>query len=448
MSGFMQETMDSDNGGGAAMDTGAGGSSAMEETVFFGATATAAMDTGAGSTSMDTGAGGGACAGGGSSDFDFMIPPPSSPQSYVQPDFSLSINGYPFIKKFSPKNTKYTKPDFFDSLMKHFKGMREYYFKITFISNDEIGIRPVKPSLEMTEDVKDYIKDQLINSGILAALRNVPVLEPGSTKDLMFAFRCVRYSDPGKSYHQDHCLFIMLNYYHKTNNFVFGSELLLGDNTPSACEHQLMREDVGNSLKTAYATVKKMDHKPIVFRGIYENGSTLVWADPLLKHAVPNQRENIGEDASGKKYMQVTVFGEKRQEIPAIVNICSERLITTDSDIAGNRRLFGIFVYLNTMRPYTEAQLEEQFTLDISTEVPLPLASLDLTEKGLSEFIGKLHTNPGECTTMGGVNFFNRGGKKRRLMRSKTNKNKNKKVSKRKSKHNIYKKTHKAKSRH
>jgi hypothetical protein len=37
------------------------------------------------------------------------------------------------------------------------------------------------------------------------------------------------------------------------------------------------------------------------------------------------------------------------------------------------------------------------------------------------------------------------GGKKRRLMHSKTNKNKNKKVSKRKSKRNIYKKTHKAK---
>lgn len=398
--------------------------------------------TGAGATT--------ACAGSGSSNFDidFMMPSPSSPQdqSYVQPDFSLSINGYPFIKKFSPKNTEYTNPDFFDSLMMPFKGMMQYYFKITFISDDEIGIRPVKPSLQMTDAVKAYIKHQLINSGILAALRNVPVSKPGSKipNDLMFAFRCVKYSDSGKSYHQDHCLFIMLNYYHKTNNFVFGSELLLGDNTPSACEHQAMTEDVGDSLRSAYATVKTMLHNPIVFRGIYENGSTLVWADPLLKHAVPNQHENISEDASGKKNnMQVTIFGENRQQIPAIVKICSERLITTDSDIAGNRRLFGIFVYLNTKHNYIEAELEDEFKLDIHSEVPL--ASLDLTEEGLSEFIGKLHTDPGECTTMGGVKFFNRGGKKRRLRRSKTNKNK--KISKRKSKRNIYKKTHKAKSR-
>ena len=470
MSGFM----DTDNGGGAggtamdtgaggtAMDTRAGGSSAMEETVFFGATATAAMDTGA---------------------------------TDVQDDYRLLLDGYPLITKFSPMpESEYGRKDFFLETMG--KVRSDFYFILSFERTDvaitHIKITPVlepgggkashcryvfgstkDPDPEYAKKLIGYIYHQIMRAGIIEALADVPL--NSATDDLMFVLRRFQNAASDIQFHQDHTLFIMLNYYHKTNPTVIGSEILLGHKNPACAQHQLQTvgcdrfysEFVGPKLATAYESIKDI-YDPTILRSLLKNGDTYCWSDALLKHGIPDPKETVLNQAM----MQITLKGKTRgSAVKDEVQICPGRIKTTP-ELTRDRMLICLFFFKNTQKyptkdlgreikiligsiqPVEEEKTADFTSKDLGREIKILIGSIqpveeektaDFTSKDLENFINSIK-NPEGCVTVGLVPIINKGGKKRRLMRSKTNKNK--KVSKRKSKHNIYKKTHKAKSRH
>jgi len=429
MSGFM------DTGAGGA--GGTGGGSAMEETVFFGATATAAMDTGA---------------------------------TDVQDDYRLLLNGYPLITKFSPMpESEYGRKEFFLETMG--KVRSDFYFILSFERTD-VDIRHIKitpvlepgggreshckyvfgategPMAEYANKLIGYIYHQIMRAGIIEALADVHL--NSATDDLMFVLRRFQSAASDIQFHQDHTLFIMLNYYHNTNPTVIGSEILLGHKNPACAQHQLQepgcdrfdKGSVGQELATAYESIKDIND-PTILRSLLKNGDTYCWSDALLKHGIPDPKENV----LGQAMMQITLKGKNRGlAVKDAVQICSGRIKTT-TELTRDRMLICLFFFKNTQKYLKE---------DLGTEIIIPIGSIqpveaektaNLSPSDLEGFIQAIK-NPAECVTIGsnGVPIINKGGKKRRLMRSKTIKNK--KVSKRKSKHNIYKKTHKAKSRH
>jgi hypothetical protein len=359
---------------------------------------------------------------------------PRSSAADIQEDFCLKLDNYPLLTKFS--TTEEYKQEKF---VKDFAGLipngMYFNFRIQLVERRNIKITPlfdnVPPSIKRNYEenkafFSDYMSLQLKNSNIFDSL--IDLLDLG--KQVSIALRVIAkstrdFTPSFFSFHTDQTVFTMLQYYHLTQPFVFGTEILLGyEEDESLLPHELFPfspEKTGilskmrKTISEINAELKVEGTDAVILRGKYNNGDTMVFSDPLLRHATITSKE-IREGNS----MQITI--PKKESLSstkkASVRICSERETTEEVMVTG-RQAIAMFIFLDT-RDYSHFGPEKYgtpFVIDLAGAPPIKTINFD--KAGFKEFI-KIMSSGAGCFTLSDLKIISRGGKKRRLRRSKT----------------------------
>ena len=283
----------------------------------------------------------------------------------LQPDFSIQLNDIPLLKKFSsPSNLK--------NLVQPFRIFDGTSFLLTMRENGA-EICPFSKSNEQCFETAEYnllkkfITYQLIHSGILPFLREIPMSsnDPEYYYSFFIIITVLPENNPdAEEYHNDNYLFQILRYETYDETPVLGSNILFIDQR-IAPGHQYMgtgftdidwrymwdddilklqsdgQYDVsyaGESLSNTQNQILEMydtdDLKPVLMRGLYNSGDTLVMNDMLVKHASLSEENN-----STIKLLRMS--SDEPKEIQ--VTICKTRMVPTVEDLR-NRGLVGISI--------------------------------------------------------------------------------------------------------
>lgn len=359
----------------------------------------------------------------------------------IQEDFCLQLDDYPLLTKFSTTE-EYKQKTFVEKFAQLIPSGMYFNFRIQLDESRNIKITPLLDSVP-SHVKENYIQDpkffssymslQLKNSNILPSL--IDLLDLG--KQVSIALRVI--AKPTRdftysffSFHKDQSIFTMLQYYHFTQPFVLGTEILLGyEEDESLLPHELSPfspEKTGKlskmhtTISEINADLKKERTDAVILRGKYNNGDTMVFSDPLLRHATITPKE-IKEGNS----MKITI--PKKGDISSTntkktsVLICSERETTTTEMVTG-RQAVAMFIFLDTQdySLYESDKYGTPFVIDLAGTPPIKTINFD--KRGFKGFIKSMSSGQG-CFTVNDLTIISRGGKKRRLRRSKTKKIKN-----------------------
>jgi hypothetical protein len=423
--------------------------------------------------------------------------------SDIQENINILLDGYPFLKVFSrPRDLDIFSKANFD-IINQFDGM---YFKINIVDGRAVSASPylitnnhvIGNEVDETQDqiamgmktdyltnkplIENYVRYQLINSGVLDFLPNVPITRGHTNKRFKRIYdpitkQFVRWEPSPEfesivfvrlqisitsilstRYHNDSNLFQILQYDQtdskkrrilgSANAYVLGSELLFyHENDYTTIHRRLKKDSTGESVfsteimgdlvvekhnlvKKIYNTIKAEGLSPPLLRHKLHNGDTMVFPDTLWKHAVIDAKEN--RDAN---IIHIDVANTYRETNIIDVNVCAERIPTNSSEYDG-RRLIGLFCGI--LEVYLEPQyLLEPFSLldDGPTKIEEHIPTINFDEGECTEFLSQLSRGDG-CITITDVAtetsavILNRGGAKHR--KAKTNTNKRRRVKRRK----------------
>jgi len=380
----------------------------------------------------------------------------------IQANVSVLLDGYPFLKVFSrpPEVDIFSEPIF--TILEYIRGL---LFRINFEGSKAVSVspyfmdnhnKPLQRDIDNADEkkrfytkhkslIEGYISYQLINSGILDVLANVPNVpctndmydrtEPDATGRRMWipappfqSSICIRLNPRKKSidsiyYHNDSTLFQILQYSQSRKPYVLGSELLFYHENDDTIVHQgivrtkenipFFPEETYGSLvhdkyelvKNIYKNIRTSGLTPPLFRHKLNNGDTVVFPDTLIKHAVINPKEHREGTT-----IHIDIANKINRDNKLGVTVCSERVITDQSEYDG-RSIVGLFCFIN--KSYMDpVYFLEPFLLN--TIVPIPIPQINLNEEHCTAFLSQLSKGDG-CINIGGVEIKHRGGKMLRL---------------------------------
>jgi hypothetical protein len=288
-----------------------------------------------------------------------------------------------------------------------------------------------------------YVSFQLKNSGILPSIVELIRLKNQVGIALRVIAKSKRdFTDTFFNFHKDQSIFTMLQYYNFGKPFVFGTEVLLGyKEDETLLPHQLLNilplpEKVGN-LSKAFSTISAVNSElkdskvdAVILRGKYNNGDTMTFSDPLLRHATIKANEVFESNA-----IKISIpkrDQSSRQNIHEDkVQVCSMREPTTP-EMVNNRQAIAMFLFLDTQNYnesfYTPDKFGEPIIID-----PTPTREIKTINFNKDEFKGFVETlSSGEgCVVIKDLTITSRGGikqkgnkKKRTNKKKKTNKKK------------------------
>ena len=395
---------------------------------------------------------------------------------HIQKDFGITIDGYPFIKKFTAK-LEYSTSTFIQKFLTNTQrcgGSFRFKFdiitgQITLISTSfqrsAMSVIHERLEVDPKQYLFDYLSYQLINSGVLPSLTDIPLggapspprkkssksKSPSKSnapkKVIIITLSGASSSRTDATFHYDRdALFTMFQYFKGDKSQIFGTELLLGYENAEEKPNTYMDKDtrsynpenVGqriSDLHNKMTAIHSKINKPVVLRGIYNQGDTLVFANTLLKHAVitPSEIVNLGE-----KTMSIDIEAPEemvkgmpvRKKFKTEVKICQHRQETGKNHLL-NRQLIGVGVSIANEESIPKDGVDDIEYIPIGVLVagePIPVNIVDFDEAKYAEFIEILNEEKDSCFKIKGVDALseidlsNRGGKSVRNRRRRKNK--------------------------
>jgi hypothetical protein len=371
--------------------------------------------------------------------------------SDIQEDFCIKLNEYPILTKFSTSDEYKTK-EFVDEFERLIPGGLYFMFRIELSPEGNIIVTPLLSPLP--DNIKDnyhmnphffsaYISFQLANSGILPSLAELIRLGNQVTIALRVIARPKRdFSHTFFNFHKDQTIFTFLQYYNFSKPFVFGTELLLGyKENETLLPHELLGvlplpEKVGN-LSTAFSTISAANSElkdsginAVVLRGKYNNGDTMIFSDPLLRHATIKANEDLKNNAIKINIPKRGPPSEQNVHEDRVI-VCSVREPTTP-EMVDNRQAIGMFIFLDTenysSEHYSPDRFGEPFTIPQTPARAIKI--INFNKEQFKGFVETLSSGEG-CVVIDDVTITSRGGKRTKPNRRKKT-NKKKKTTKKK----------------
>lgn len=385
--------------------------------------------------------------------------------SDIQEDFCIKLNEYPILTKFSTSD-EFKTQEFVAEFEKLVPGGLYFYFRIELGPDGNIIVTPsfsrVQSSIIYNYQSNPgffsaYISFQLKNSGLLPSIAELFRLGNQVGIALRVIARPKRdFTDTFFNFHKDQSIFTMLQYYNFTQPFVFGTEVLLGyKEHETLLPHQLLGvlpllEKVGN-LSNAFSTISAVNSElkdsgvdAVVLRGKYNNGDTMTFSDPLLRHATIKANE-VFESNSIKINIPKRGQSSQRNVHEDKVQVCSVREPTTP-EMVDNRQAIAMFLFLDTENytGYSREKFGEPIIID-----PTPTREIKTINFNKDEFKGFVETlSSGEgCVVIKDLTITSRGGIKQKGNKKKRTNKKNKNTKTSKKKKTTKKKMNKRKSK-
>lgn len=386
--------------------------------------------------------------------------------SDIQEDFCIKLDEYPILTKFSTSEEYKTK-EFFDEFERLVPGGLHFTFRIEFAPDGNIIVTPLLSNIP--SNIRDnyrsnpgffsaYISFQLANSGILPSLAELIRLGNQVSVALRVIARPKRdFADSFFNFHKDQSIFTMLQYYNFGKPFVFGTEVLLGyKENETLLPHEIsgvlhLPEKVGN-LSNAFSTISDVNSElkdsgvnAVVLRGKYNNGDTMIFSDPLLRHATIKANEVFGSNAIKIKIPKKGQISSHNVHEDS-VQVCSVREPTTP-EMVNNRQAIGMFIFLDTENYSSELYSPDKFgePFKINLTPTREIKTINFNKDEFKSFIETLSSGEGcvvirdlTITSRGGIKRTNKQNKKTKTIKKKrikktTNK---KRLNKRKTKKN------------
>jgi hypothetical protein len=386
--------------------------------------------------------------------------------SDIQEDFCIKLDEYPILTKFSTSEEYKTK-EFFDEFERLVPGGLHFTFRIEFAPDGNIIVTPLLSNIP--SNIRDnyrsnpgffsaYISFQLANSGILPSLAELIRLGNQVSVALRVIARPKRdFADSFFNFHKDQSIFTMLQYYNFGKPFVFGTEVLLGyKENETLLPHEIsgvlhLPEKVGN-LSNAFSTISDVNSElkdsgvnAVVLRGKYNNGDTMIFSDPLLRHATIKANEVFGSNAIKIKIPKKGQISSHNVHEDS-VQVCSVREPTTP-EMVNNRQAIGMFIFLDTENYSSELYSPDKFgePFKINLTPTGEIKTINFNKDEFKSFIETLSSGEGcvvirdlTITSRGGIKRTNKQNKKTKTIKKKrikktTNK---KRLNKRKTKKN------------
>jgi hypothetical protein len=380
--------------------------------------------------------------------------------SDIQSNYSLQLEDYPFLKVFS----RDPELDIFSDVSGRFTELSRLaglLFRINFEGTKAVSVSPYmlitpfpqyKPNdtdegrIVKTRElytkhkaiIEKYIRYQLINSGILDVLSDVPTTEGitlphyDRTPDYKWIASkpfnsciCVTFNISKKSllvtnFHNDSTLFQILQYSRPTKPYVMGSELLFYHENNDSIIHRSLNKtgdtpvfpvatmgplihDSYEKVKEIYTVLKGEARIPL-FRHKLKNGDTMVFPDTLWKHAVINPKEEKEDNIL--KIKVATTNRSRNNDVS--VQVCSKRINTEQTEYEG-RSIIGLFCFRNMHIYMNPDYFGEPFLL---SEAPVAVPVINLDKGACISFLTNIAEGNG-CINIGGVNIKHRGGARR-----------------------------------
>ena len=405
-------------------------------------------------------------------------------ESDVQEDFCFLLDEYPFLKKFGKQDANDV---FTEEKFRIFEQLRGMCFRINFEDKKAVSATPCflteftgKPSKREVENqtekrttyssndalINSYIKCQLINSGILDVLSDVPNRKmitqqyeknetqpiPPYWKDspefetsIMIRLNPNKKSITSTNFHNDSTLFQILQYSRPPKPYVLGSELMFYHENNDTIIHRGIEkketgepffpiEKMGNLIHEKYELSKSIynglktdaNYKQSIIRSKLNNGDTVVFPDTLWKHAVINPKEKREGDL-----IHIEIANTNRADNDLTVSICPQRILTDQSQYEG-RQIIGIFCFI-CMNYIDPQYFGSPISLLENEEMKISVKTVNLDAEQCSIFLNSIN-DPTGCVRITGtgeiVNVKSRGGKKIKSRKSrKPRKKNNKKIA-------------------
>lgn len=274
----------------------------------------------------------------------------------IQPDYSIKLNNFQLIKKFRGIRA-FNTPAFYEYIL----GLESLRFVLTF-EGSEVRLTPYFKRDSLNYDpgiLQRFISYQLLNSGILEQLRNIPHHEAvvdGKKREnkIIVSLKGSNNSITSYSYHNDSNLFQILKYYKTDLSPVLGTEVLFTDQRKYIVHEHMNRLGeydpkegpilfTQREINTMYDTIMPEN---VILRGLYNSGDTLVINDMLVKHAVVNPMEDIVDNI-----LKIEIHdGRHNVDIGTDIQVCKSRIRTTENDHSnrGIVRIAVLHMYANS----------------------------------------------------------------------------------------------------
>jgi hypothetical protein len=287
----------------------------------------------------------------------------------VQEDFSIKIEGYPLLKKFTNPE-RFGSNEFFETIQRIGVNDDGFLLEIKVSLCDQgIKFQPIFENIQdqnkyetaSEEDISilhDYINNQLSTSGVLPEVNSLLMMETScilitvATREIdidEYQIMSEKVIEDGEqihtvTFHQDSDMFVMINYIGRGDIPVLGTEILftnmVGDHSarirgevPRYNINQGRVASIQESINELYA--RDGDIINTTLRGLYNSGSTLLWSDMLVRHSQPNPGEKIDEKL-------LTIHISQNEYITDKV-ICVNRIPTLYKHL-GDRRIIVISI--------------------------------------------------------------------------------------------------------
>jgi len=373
--------------------------------------------------------------------------------SDIQEDFCIKLNEYPILTKFSTSD-EFKTPEFVAEFERLVPGGAYFRFRIELAPDGNIIVTPLLSGLQSSiiynyrsnpEFFSAYISFQLANSGILPSLAELIHLGNQVTIALRVIARPKRdFSDSFFNFHKDQSIFTMLQYYNFGKPFVFGTEVLLGyKENETLLPHEIsgvlpLPEKVGN-LSNAFSTISSANSElkdsginAVVLRGKYNNGDTMIFSDPLLRHATIKANDVVESNAIKIKIPKKGQISQRNIHEDS-VQVCSVREPTTP-EMVDNRQAIGMFIFLDTEDYSSELYSPDKFGVPIVIGLTptREVKTINFNKDEFKDFVETLSSGEG-CVVIRDLTITSRGGKRKTNKRKHRNK-KNKTIKKKSTK--------------
>lgn len=335
----------------------------------------------------------------------------------IQPNFSIELEGIPLLKKFSSASNH-------ENMVEQL----EEFHGAAFVLKFEEGVAKVIPYISSGERTRftspkftllqEFLKYQLINSGVLPFLSQVPL----NGEIILINTQVLKTNnEDAENFHNDGLLFNIIRYEKPNEDTVLGTTILFVDQR-KALAHRYMgtenfkkqreletndedmdeetedenykvfmsnndgrfhEEYAGPALTLVQDNILKMytenpELKETVLRGLYNSGDSLVINDMLVKHS---SLKIEPRDETNK----ITIHMEAgRDVILETVSICDRQIEPTPEDLQ-NRQIIG-FVFLKNISVESS-----NFTLVDRHAIEIPLVDLPYSEDTLQLDIETYH---------------------------------------------------------
>lgn len=262
----------------------------------------------------------------------------------IQPDFSIKLNGVQLLKKFGNQG--------FATIFPVLEIFKDTLFLITLTGRVTIvpyftNKRLVNMRFENKQNygiLMNFLKFQLIESGVLSTLRDIKTksyegavwsktrekIDITAQNRFLIILEVSRSSITNNYFHNDNCLFNLITYY-KPEGSVLGSNILFYDQRQAVLHSDMAQDGTyhpdnsGKLISLAQTEINTMysekDIKPVLLRGLYNSGDTLVINDMLLKHAVVSPNE-IYEGNVMTIDVATSINRDEIETIQEQINVC------------------------------------------------------------------------------------------------------------------------------